>query len=83
MNRAQRRAQAKKRGRVTPKKEKVPKMFATVTDAEGNTKRVELAGEELTPAQLEAIQLQEARQREAQARLVAHAHGLWLPGDPT
>jgi hypothetical protein len=85
MNRAQRRKaakQSKHAGRVTPKKDK-PTAFATITDENGKViKRVPVEGEPVTEAQMLAEQRAAYEKHEAQQRLQAHAHGLWLPGDP-
>jgi hypothetical protein len=91
VNRSQRRALAKKKGhgRVTPKKEKAPRMFATVTDEAGNEKRVELHGTRVSQEEAEAAQrreterlMAESEHAEQSMRLRAHVHGLWVPGDP-
>jgi hypothetical protein len=86
MNRQQRRAQAKK-GRVTPKKEKAPQMFADVTDEAGNKKRIKLHGtrvseEEVAAAQERSIEQmrRESEAEEMAMRIRARVHGLWIPG---
>jgi len=84
MNRAQRRKAAKQAnhaGRVTPKKKPVPRAFATVTDGAGNTKRVEIQGEEISAEEMRFLQEQEAQQKAAQAALHIRARGFLLPGD--
>lgn len=89
-NRAQRRAAGRKpTGRVTPKKERAPKLFATVTDEEGNTKRIPIHGERVSAEEVQAAQeretqrlMAESQLEEAKIRARAHIHGLWVPGDP-
>jgi hypothetical protein len=90
MNRQHRRAAAK-RGRSTPKKERGPVLVATVTDAEGNEKKILMRGEPVTEDQMREAEAQKAvlersrqladERKEAEMRLQAHVHGLWLPGD--
>lgn len=85
MNRAQRRAAAKRAnhaGRVTPKQQKAPTAFVTVQAEDGTSRRIEIQGEPVSPEEMEALQRHEAQQKEAQMRLQAHARGMWLPGDP-
>jgi hypothetical protein len=79
MNRQQRRAQA--RGRVTPKKDKAPVLFADVTDETGKVKRIRLRGEEVSPEEYERAQRERRELEERRLRFEAHVHGLWLPGD--
>jgi len=84
MNRAQRRAAAKrtKTGRVTPKKDK-PTAFITLRDDAGREiATVPIEGEEVSEEEFMEVQRQQAAQKEAQMRLQAHARGIWLPGDP-
>jgi hypothetical protein len=89
MNRAQRRAQAKKHGRTTERKAKAPRLFATVTDDAGNEKRIELSGEQVSEEEVRAAQhreterlMAESKLEEERMRFRGHVHGLWMPGDP-
>lgn len=89
-NRAQRRAAAKAQrhhGRVTDKKPRGA--FVTVRNPETGEILETVPATEMTEEELEAqrVVIERSRQaaveqEQAQMRLRAHVHGLWVPGDP-
>ena len=68
--------------------ERAPKATVTFTDPDGKVigKRTIRADRIAAPPQAtvspEELQRETERQDALRARAVAHAHGLWLPGDP-